>query len=272
VKSLTPGRFFGSIRTREDHPGFSITHLRHERGARLPVHSHERAYFCLVRSGGYAESFGGTQVTYSARSVLFHPPGITHRDEIAPGGASFLIVEIGDELWRHAREHAPLGGSRQDLRGGELAHAAWRLDRECTDRGSASALVIEGLVLEMLGILARPGRGSGGHEPPWLAAVVERLHARPGESVTLRALASEVGVHPTRLSRGFRRRLGMGVGEYVRAMRVRWVEERLDDPDAELADLAVAAGFVDQSHMTRVFRRITGRTPGAARGTRVERE
>jgi AraC-like DNA-binding protein len=32
-----------------------------------------------------------------------------------------------------------------------------------------------------------------------------------------------------------------------------------------LSDVALAAGFYDQSHMTRVFRRMTGRTPGAHR-------
>jgi len=32
-----------------------------------------------------------------------------------------------------------------------------------------------------------------------------------------------------------------------------------------LSEIALAAGFYDQSHMTRVFRRVTGRTPGAHR-------
>jgi AraC-like DNA-binding protein len=36
-------------------------------------------------------------------------------------------------------------------------------------------------------------------------------------------------------------------------------------PEIPLREVALEAGFYDQSHMTRVFRRITGRTPGAHR-------
>ena len=265
---LANGRYFGNVRLREEHGGFALTHLRHAQPVRLPLHEHAQAWFSLVRSGGYAERFGREQVTYGPRSVLFHPPGIAHRDEIAPGGATFLIVEIGHALLDRAAGYGRLDGSRQDLRGGPLAQTALRLEREwVADRGSP--LVMEGLVLEMLGLVTRM-RSDGTREPQWLAAVVERLHGDPAAPHTIAALAREAGVHPVRLSRAFRRHLGAGIGEYLRALRVRRVEERLGDESVTLADLALETGFVDQSHMTRVFRRVTGNTPGAARGRRRE--
>src|SRR5262245_26186041 len=115
---LANGRFFGDIRLREEHPGFALTDLRHARPVRLPLHEHAHAWFCLVRTGGYAVRYGREQVTYGPRSVLFHPAGIAHRDEVGPGGARFLIVEVGDVLLRRAAEHGAVGASRQDLRGG----------------------------------------------------------------------------------------------------------------------------------------------------------
>ena len=258
-------RFFGDVGFRDRHADFTITRLEHPHGRRLPVHGHERAYFSVLARGGYAERFGRAEVVCRERAAWFHPPGIVHRDEIAEGGASFLVVEIGEALWRRANAESRIAGSRHDLRGGELALAARRLDRECRDPHRASPLVVEGLVLEMLGIVAR--RAPRDAEPPWLARVVERLNAEAGRRVTLEALARDEGVHPVRLARTFRRRLGVGVGEYVRAIRVRHVEERLATT-IPLADLALAAGFVDQSHMTREFRRVTGRTPGAIRRER----
>lgn len=257
-----PSGFYGEVGFRERRPDFTLTRLEHARGRRLPTHAHERAYFSLLWRGGYAERFGRTQVVCSARAAWFHPPGIVHRDEIAAGGASFLVVEIGDALYRRALAEGPIAGSRHDLRGGELALAAARLSRECRDAAHASPLVIEGLVLEMLGIVARPARGEA--EAPWLTRVLDRLRQDPAPRVTVAELARHEGVHPVRLARAFRRRLGVGVGEYVRALRVRQVEERLAD-DVPLADLALAAGFVDQSHMTREFKRVTGQTPGAVR-------
>lgn len=257
-------RWFGDVRARHDHGGFAITRLRHERGRHLPRHGHEHAYFCLVVRGGYAERFGSVAMRYGPRAVLFHPPGIVHRDEIAPGGASFLLVEIGADLSRRAGVGRPIVASRQDLRGGELAQAASRLEREHRDPARRSPLVIEGLVLEMLGIATRelPPRED---RAPWLDAVVERLHAELGRSHTMASLAQDAGVAPVRLARAFRRRFGRGVGEYLRELRVRWVEERLGEPDVGIADLALAAGFADQSHLTRVFRSHTGTTPAARR-------
>jgi AraC-like DNA-binding protein len=36
-------------------------------------------------------------------------------------------------------------------------------------------------------------------------------------------------------------------------------------PEIDLAEVALAAGFADQSHFTRVFKNVTGITPGVYR-------
>jgi AraC-like DNA-binding protein len=46
---------------------------------------------------------------------------------------------------------------------------------------------------------------------------------------------------------------------------------RLADTDQPLAEIALACGFCDQSHLTRTFRRRTGLTPGAWRRAARER-
>ena len=47
--------------------------------------------------------------------------------------------------------------------------------------------------------------------------------------------------------------------------RVTKVRELLSIGDRPLAEIAAAAGFADQSHMTNVFKRLTGTTPLAFR-------
>jgi AraC family transcriptional regulator len=259
-----PHRHYGEVRWRHEQDGFGLAVVRHERGRALPSHGHERAFFCLVSRGGYAERYGRTDAAYDARSVLFHPPAFHHQDQIAPGGSELLVVEIGPDLFRRTLDHGPIEDSRQDRHGGELAQAAWRLERECRESRAMSPLVIEGLVLEMLGIVSRPDTGARGW-PAWLAPVLDRIRDSLDARNTVHDLACGAGVHPVTLSQAFRRHLGMGVGDYVRAQRVRWVEERLARPDADLAGLAAEAGFADQSHMIRSFRRVTGRTPGEIR-------
>jgi AraC family transcriptional regulator len=100
--------------------------------------------------------------------------------------------------------------------------------------------------------------------PAWLPPLLERLREERAVGWTLAALAAEMGVGPEELSSAFRRHQGETVGEHLRRLRVELVCERLAaDPDSSLSDLAALAGFADQSHLTRVFRRLTGTTPGA---------
>ena len=42
----------------------------------------------------------------------------------------------------------------------------------------------------------------------------------------------------------------------------------LRDPDRPLIDVALACGFADQPHFTRVFKRLTGQTPREHRASR----
>jgi AraC family transcriptional regulator len=57
----------------------------------------------------------------------------------------------------------------------------------------------------------------------------------------------------------------MTIGEYVRALRLDWATGQLVDSRKPLAVIAMEAGYADQSHFTRSFRRHTGSTPAEYR-------
>jgi AraC family transcriptional regulator len=63
------------------------------------------------------------------------------------------------------------------------------------------------------------------------------------------------------LAATFRRHYGCSLGEYLRRRRVATARELLTNPDLPLTEIAFAAGFSDQSHLTRTFKRFTGMTP-----------
>jgi AraC-like DNA-binding protein len=63
----------------------------------------------------------------------------------------------------------------------------------------------------------------------------------------------------------FRRHYGCSVGEYLRRRRVHRARQRLAETDLPLAEIATEAGFADQSHLTRMFKRFVGLTPGQYR-------
>jgi AraC family transcriptional regulator len=238
----------------------------HRSGKKLPQHTHPLAFFSLLLEGAYAEHIGTKTVSYAPLTIGFHPPGLTHHDEIGAGGGRFFNVEIDEPWLDRLREVAPLPDISTDLHGGEMVWPATRLYGECRAFDAASPLAIEGLVLEMLATVART-RIEEKRPPTWLSRVVDRLHAEFHQPLTVSDLAAEAGVHPFHLSKVFRQFHHQTIGEYLHRLQVHYACNQLANPDAKLADVALAAGFADQSHFTRVFKHVTGVTPGAFRTT-----
>jgi AraC family transcriptional regulator len=99
----------------------------------------------------------------------------------------------------------------------------------------------------------------------WLEKARAILEQEFAEQPTLSSIAAKVGVHPVHLAREFRRRYGSSVGEYVRKLRLEFACHQLVMSDDPPVKIATAAGFVDQSHFSRTFKRFLGITPGKYR-------
>jgi AraC-like DNA-binding protein len=142
---------------------------------------------------------------------------------------------------------------------------AWRLLAELRADDAAAPLAIEGLLLEILAGAARVRETRmGGTVPRWVAEARDLLHD-PGQVASLGELATVVGVHPVTLARGFRKAYGCSVGAYLRWLRIARAARRLSETDTPLAEIALEAGFADQSHFSNAFRRETGQSPSAFR-------
>jgi AraC family transcriptional regulator len=82
--------------------------------------------------------------------------------------------------------------------------------------------------------------------------------------MTTADIARTVDVHPLTLNREFHRYYRCSVGEMIRSERIALACRGIL-AGARLADVAVTAGFYDQSHFAKTFKRITGLTPGQYR-------
>ena len=101
-----------------------------------------------------------------------------------------------------------------------------------------------------------------GSEPIGIRRVLDYLHAHATEPISLTALSASLDWTPAHLSRAFRKHVGMPPYAYLLQLRITIGRRALAD-GASIAAAALAAGFADQSHFTREFRRRTGTTPGA---------
>ena len=116
--------------------------------------------------------------------------------------------------------------------------------------------------------LSQPVRG--GLAPWQVRRAIEILGANLDGGVPLKEIARECGLSVSHFSRAFRRTTGEAPHQWLMTRRVEAAKEKLRDGRLPLLDVALACGFADQSHLTRVFSRVVGISPGAWRRGRHE--
>lgn len=268
---LKPGHFYGRVLHTHVHSGIILTEIEHNHSRKLPRHAHELSFFNLLLDGDYIETFGRRTADLKPLTTIFHPSAITHVDEIGRAGMRVFSVELQDEWLERLRECGAAAQSSLGLPGSELSRLALRLYREYLHRDSCSALTIEGLVLEMLAVVAWPQRPPERRAPVWLTKVEDLLRNGFQENLTITDIAAQIAVHPAHLSKVFRQFHHQAIGDYLHKLRVQFACQQLADPAVALSAIANAAGFADQSHFTRVFKQCTGMTPGAFRALHFTR-
>jgi AraC family transcriptional regulator len=92
-----------------------------------------------------------------------------------------------------------------------------------------------------------------------LGFIAENLEFK--EDLSLEKVASEVGMSYFHFSRTFKQSMGVSPNNYIVARRVELAKKLLAQSDSPIVDIALQAGFANQSHFTTMFRRLTGTTP-----------
>lgn len=96
-------------------------------------------------------------------------------------------------------------------------------------------------------------------------AILDYIEANLAQTITLDDLAALAGLSSYHFARRFKAETGMAPHAYVVARRIARAERLLRDGRVPLKLVAAECGFTDQSHLTRVFRRVRGLTPAAVR-------
>jgi len=98
-----------------------------------------------------------------------------------------------------------------------------------------------------------------------LERVLEAIDASLSEDVGLTELAAIAELSPYHFARSFKQKTGLSPHQYVIERRLDRAREMLEQPGRSLADVAYDVGFSSQAHMTDVFKKRMGVTPGAYR-------
>jgi transcriptional regulator GlxA family with amidase domain len=98
-----------------------------------------------------------------------------------------------------------------------------------------------------------------------LRRVYEYILGHLEQKISIDALAEVAGLSTCHFARTFKQSEGMSPHRYVLQCRVRRAQELLAGTNMPLSEVAIAAGFSDQSHCTRCFRKLVGVTPSTYR-------
>ena len=286
LRTLEPGAYFGATESLYERAGLHIAQTCFAPNLVIPPHEHANPFFCFVLAGRGTRSWDAQSGDEAAMHLTLFPAEVPHANCWYGAGGRVLHVEFADRWLKELGAQQSVLKQPGDFSAGAPIWFAKRLTEELQSPDVATPLAAEGLVLELLAACARTRlQDDKGRAPRWLSRVREQLHDRLNDRMfggstnglkgrrangsaassdanySIEALARSVDVSADHLARVFRRHHGCTIGEYLRRLKIDFARRQLIQSDESIANIAAAAGFVDQSHFTRQFRSHTGYTP-----------
>jgi AraC-like DNA-binding protein len=232
-------------------------------------HTHDQFGIGVILRGAQKSMSGRGIVEAEAGDVITVNPGEVHDGSpLGESGRAWSMLYF---------DPAALAGPIIALTDGnadsaELAHPAMRdataanyflsLFRTMTDPhgGHSEIQGRENLLLLLARLIERRNRERAG-APKAIEQARARIDDDPAAPLSLGELAAIGGVSQFQLLRGFSKMTGLTPHAYLVQRRLQRARKMIAD-GTTLADAAQAAGFADQSHMTRIFVRTYGMSPG----------
>jgi AraC-like DNA-binding protein len=240
-------------------------------------HAHETYTLGLIEAGTEEFEYGGALMRATAGAVALLDPEVVHTGQAATAaGWSYRVLypevsDVADGLgWPRGTPLFPQTVV-YDPRSAALLRRAHQA-AEHSDQLTSSSLLTAALA-GLLTAHARPGGAvtpaPAPRSPAGIRAVRELLHERLADPPALAELAALTGLSQFAVLRAFRAQTGLPPHAYLNQLRVRRARALLDQ-GLGLAQVAVMAGFADQAHLTRHFKRVVGVPPGAYQRERLQ--
>jgi AraC family transcriptional regulator len=247
--------------------GLTVSAVTLNAGLKFGSHAHTHDQLCVVLKGRYEENCDARTYALRAGSILWRRAGKLHANVIGADDVEVILVDIEPE--RSQKLCLSLAGPAAYFVPGTFDDIRRELVFELHRSDQASRIAIEGLVCLLAARTGRRFTLPRSAMPEWFSRAVELIRSEYSCGISLADVATAAGVHPVTMAVAFRRQLGKSVGEYILDLRTAHARQELENTHRPIADIAQEAGFYDESHMGRVFRRRFGISPGALRSRSI---
>lgn len=247
-----------------------------EDGRKVCYAAHAHACFSIgaVTAGSCTYFNGNARAPIGAGCVVLMNPQAVHACNPVDGQTWSYLMFYVDAAWLGALQ-GELGASANGTfapfaailsRDPLLFAALTALHATLLDE-QAGTLHKQGAIIEFFGLLQRtlaPRPPVVDSEPPPLERAAQFIDAHCTEALTLEAICAAAGLSPSYLIRRFKLRYGMTPHAYLLNRRIQRSQQWLRQGRG-LAEVALDAGFADQAHFQRSFKRHLAATPGQYR-------
>jgi AraC-like DNA-binding protein len=209
----------------------------------------------LVLEGEMEVRIRGEVLRGPAGSVLVYPKGMPH-EERAIGGALHILLAVwsDDKAFRTPKKFPLISG---DGRGRIHQLLEWLNETPTADSTTQSSLLHCALV--------EFGRGRDPSPDDPISRARRHIQQNFAQKITLSDLAKIAHQSPYHFARLFHHRTGLSPMRYLRQVRVEAAKTLVVTSPLPLRAIATMTGLVDEFHLSRVFRAVTGRPPSELR-------
>lgn len=239
--------------------------------APYPKHWHEEYQFCFITEGGGELIYRGASHETPKISLFVVHPGEVHANR-SETGCSFRSIYIKPQIVKDA-----LASSDGECRNLPFFSDPMIFDKEIIAdylkfhnslENSDTTLERETVMLEMITKLVERYASCEknlaeifGKEHKAVGKVRDYIVANYDQNISLKKLSKLVNLSPYHLNRVFSEEIGMPPHAFQTQVRIAKAKEMIKR-GVSLSDVALSAGFADQSHFNRHFKRLMKITPG----------
>lgn len=232
-------------------------------------HTHDEYAIGVIEQGVQHFSHKGTSYVAPPSTIITVNPDELHDGRAyTEGGYRYRMLYLAlPELQRYLDGYEDRGGLMAFRKPVTVdPEIAWRLHWALKLIESDPPLVDEVLPPVIIDLFSRhaspkPQVSSGRGNPGAVARAVDLINSCPHENISLDRISAAAGLSKFHFLRVFKETTGVTPHAYQLRRRVELGKRALEEGKTpSLA--AIAAGFSDQSHMTRRFKAVYGVTPG----------
>lgn len=235
----------------------SIGRHRQQSQWRLAEHSHPFDEMILVTQGAQSVRIAGETIKAVEDDILFYPKGVGHAEWQEPGEvleSTFLAVD-----WKSAPKDVPF--KVRDRHGRIRVLMEWLAAETKSHKVLTPTLtqtLCDALLAQFMSLWMCV-------EQDFVETIRRQVRERIQEPVSLEWMARAAGISKYHFIRRYRKLTGRTPMEDVRALRVEYARDLVLTTSLPLKVIAAKTGLGDQYHMSHVFKRYMGTSPGRLR-------